>query len=69
MNEDLYGRGGIYDITEEYKYIMKDVALALKEDVLCLWVSGGHPCGEDCIFNSRDEWLGYMSEYTEEGYE
>ena len=51
------------DVTQDYKHQLKTIATdnGLPIDRILIEL---HPCGEDCIFDSRTgKWLGYASDY------
>lgn len=55
-----------YNVTEDYKHLLKAVSANVNLPIERLIVEE-HPCGEDCIFDSRTgKWLGYISEYYKE---
>ena len=51
------------DITQDYKYQLKEIAADNRLPVERIRIEL-YPCGEDCIFDSRTgKWLGYVSDY------
>jgi hypothetical protein len=65
MAEQIHGRGGMHDITNDYKYILQSLANKLKVPIGSLWIEDHSVVGEDCIY-SGNKWIGYTSQHIDE---
>lgn len=66
--ENNYNTERRNDVTEDYKYILKDISDFIGVPVGAFWICGDHPCGEDVIFGNNNEWHGYVSDLENECY-
>ena len=67
MKIDITEREAL-DVTSDYEEFLKKVSLTLDLPIGRLIIEE-HPCGEDCIFDTRTgRWLGYISDYFEGEY-